>query len=132
MYQSNGQGQPQFITEAAGIATLKILKAKKPYKKLLKFTETLCGQIGETLGRKGIEHCINQVGSMFTVFFNRGPVSDYESAIKSDTGMHARYFRGMLKRGVYLPPSQFEACFVSAAHTQRDLALTLSALERSI
>jgi len=119
------------VCVAAGITTLKILKTKRPYSALDKYTKNLCEQISETLGRKGVEHCINQVGSMFTVFFNPGPVSDYASAVKSDTGMYAKYFRGMLKRGVYVPPSQFEACFVSTAHTQRDFALTLSAIERS-
>jgi glutamate-1-semialdehyde 2,1-aminomutase len=120
------------VCVAGGLATLKILKAHRPYNKLEKLAKALCGHISETLGRKGVQHCINQIGSMFTVFFNPGPVSDYASAVKSDTGTYARYFRGMLKNGIYLPPSQFESCFISTAHTQRDLALTLSALERAI
>ncbi len=120
------------VCVAAGIATLKILKTKRPYSALDRYTKNLCGRISETLGRKGIRHSINQIGSMFTVFFNPGPVSDYESAVKSDTAMYAKYFRGMLKNGVYLPPSQFEACFISTVHTQKDLALTLSALERAV
>jgi glutamate-1-semialdehyde 2,1-aminomutase len=120
------------VCVAAGITTLKILKAKRPYSALDKYTKNLCRQISKTLGRRGVEHSINQIGSMFTVFFGPGPVTDYNSAIKSDTAMYAKYFREMLKRGVYLPPSQFEACFTSTAHSQRDLALTLSALERAV
>ena len=64
---------------------------------------------------------------MFTVFFNDGPVTDYASAIKSDRGQYAKFFNGMLKAGIYLPPSQFEACFISTRHSQKDLAKTITA-----
>jgi len=70
---------------------------------------------------------VNRVGSMFTFFFTDGPVTDYESAKTSDTARFARFFRGMLERGVYLAPSQFEAAFVSAAHTEEDIRRTIEA-----
>ena len=67
------------------------------------------------------------MGSMFTVFFNPGPVTDYVSAARSDTGMYAGFHPAMLKEGVYLPPSQFEACFVSAKHSNKDIERTIAA-----
>jgi glutamate-1-semialdehyde 2,1-aminomutase len=64
---------------------------------------------------------------MFTVFFNPGPVTDHSSAVKSDTERYAKYFRQMLRAGIYLPPSQFEACFLSTEHTQRHIDKTAAA-----
>ena len=71
--------------------------------------------------------CINRVGSMLTLFFTPGPVTDYASAKTSDTGLFARFFHAMLSRGVYLPPAQFEAAFVSLAHTITDIEGTVAA-----
>jgi glutamate-1-semialdehyde 2,1-aminomutase len=68
--------------------------------------------------------CANRVGSMFTLFFTEGPVTDYESAKRSDTARFAKFFHWMLERGIYLAPSQFEAAFVSAAHTEEDVTRT--------
>jgi glutamate-1-semialdehyde 2,1-aminomutase len=65
---------------------------------------------------------VNRVGSMLTAFFTEGPVTDYASARRADTARYARYFHAMLARGVFLAPSQFEAAFVSLAHTDADLA----------
>jgi glutamate-1-semialdehyde 2,1-aminomutase len=70
---------------------------------------------------------VNRAGSMFTFFFTDGPVNDYDSAKRSDTARFGRFFRGMLERGVYLAPSQFEAAFVSAAHTEEDIRQTVAA-----
>jgi glutamate-1-semialdehyde 2,1-aminomutase len=70
---------------------------------------------------------VNRVGSMLTPFFCRGPVSDYDSAKTSDTALYARFFHGMLQRGVYLPPAQFETAFVSLAHSRADVDETLAA-----
>ena len=66
---------------------------------------------------------------MFTLFFNPGPVTDYDQAAKSDTKMYAKYFRKMLEAGIYLPPSQFEACFISAEHKQKDFNKTIKAVQ---
>ena len=116
------------VCVAAGIATLKLLKQNKPYARLEKSTRKLCSQINETLDDAGVVHTINQIGSMFTLFFNPGPVTDYASATKSDTGKYAKYFAAMLEQGVYLPPSQFEACFISTEHKQSHFDKTLSAI----
>lgn len=118
------------VCVAAGIATLKELKSKNPYPRLESMTIGLCEQISEILEGKGIEHTINRIGSMFTLFFNEGPVTDYDSALESDTKMYARYFRHMLESGIYLPPSQFEANFLSTAHTEGHIKKTLSAIRK--
>jgi glutamate-1-semialdehyde 2,1-aminomutase len=70
---------------------------------------------------------VNRVGSMITPFFCRGPVSDYASAKTSDTALFGRFFHAMLDRGVYWPPAQFEAAFVSLAHNERDIDDTVGA-----
>jgi len=112
------------VCVAAGIATLKSLKSKKPYNALAKATEKLCEGISFTLEEKNIPHTINRISSMFTLFFNPGPVTDYMLSAISDTKKYAKFFRQMLKAGIYLPPSQFEACFISTEHTQRDFDKT--------
>ena len=118
------------VCVAAGIATLKLLKSQKPYARLNRLTQRLCTQISRTLETAGIDHTINRVGSMFTLFFNPGPVTDYTSATKSDTTKYAKYFTTMLKAGVYLPPSQFEACFLSTQHTEKHIAATIAAVRK--
>ncbi|MDD5458714.1 MAG: glutamate-1-semialdehyde 2,1-aminomutase [Phycisphaerae bacterium] len=116
------------VCVAAGIATLKQLKIRNPYAKLDKLTKSLCKQIGETLEKAKVPYTINQVGSMFTLFFNSTPVTDYVSAIKSDTSRYAKYFTQMLNAGIYLPPSQFEACFLSTEHKSEDIHQTVAAV----
>ena len=119
------------VCVAAGIATLKLLKSEALYSALERRTADLCDGIGLALTERGIEHTINRVGSMFTLFFNSGPVTDYVSAAASDTGRYARFHPAMLSQGVYLPPSQFEACFVSAKHTDKDVAKTIAAVRKA-
>ncbi len=116
------------VCVAAGMATLKTLKSQKPYRALAKATEKLCEGISQCLEEKKIPHTINRISSMFTLFFHPGPVIDYNSAVQSDTRLYARYFTGMLRAGIYLPPSQFEACFLSTAHRQKDLDKTIAAV----
>jgi glutamate-1-semialdehyde 2,1-aminomutase len=70
---------------------------------------------------------VNQAGSVLTVFFGVDHVRDYASAIRSDTQMFARYFQGMIERGIYLPPSQFEALFISLAHSEAEIQATVTA-----
>ena len=72
-------------------------------------------------------HCINRVGSMLTLFFQPGPVTDWDSAARSDTAQFSRFFWGLIERVVYLPCSQFEALFVSAAHSDADIDATIAA-----
>ncbi len=117
------------VCVAAGIATLRQLKTKNPYKKLASMTDCLCGGISEVLTKKSIPHKINRIGSMFTLFFNEQEITDYNTAAKSDTKQYAKYFRHMLNSGVYLPPSQFEAYFLSTTHTQQHINKTLEAIE---
>jgi glutamate-1-semialdehyde 2,1-aminomutase len=120
------------VCVAAGIAMLKSLKSQNPYPRLNRLTQQLCKQIRGVLEKAGIDHTINQTGSMFTLFFNPGPVTDYASAIKSDTNRYAKYFTVMLKAGIYLPPSQFEACFLSTQHTEKHIAKTITALQKIV
>ena len=115
------------VCVAAGIATLKLLKSKAIYSGLDRATDKLCTGIQNALTDRGVEHTINRIGSMFTLFFNPDPVTDYVSAARSDTKMYAKFHPAMLREGVYLPPSQFEACFLSARHTQKDIERTITA-----
>ncbi len=109
------------LAVAAGLAMLRHLKAHpKVYDQLEKRASELC-----EAAPAGVT--VNRVGSMFTFFFTAQPVTDYESAKRSDTARFARFFRAMLERGIYLAPSQFEAAFLSAAHTGEDIRKTAAA-----
>jgi glutamate-1-semialdehyde 2,1-aminomutase len=116
-------GNPLAMT--AGIATLDILK-EKSYPELERMTERLCAGFAELFRGKGIPARINRVGSLFTLFFTADEVVDFETASRSDTALFARFFQGMLATGINLAPAQFEAGFVSFAHTDDDIARTLS------
>jgi len=118
---------------SAGLATLKFLRENgNIYESLEEKTARLCQGIGELFARKGMPMSINRVGSMFTTFFSGETVKDLRTAQKSDTAMFARFFREMLARGISLPPSQFEACFVSQAHSADDLERTLGACGKAL
>jgi len=116
------------VCVAAGIATLKLLRSLKPYRSLELATQRLCDSIHQALQERNVKHTINRIGSMFTLFFNAETVTDYASAVKSDTTGYAKFFTGMLKAGIYLPPSQFEACFVSTEHKSKDFDQTITAV----
>jgi glutamate-1-semialdehyde 2,1-aminomutase len=118
-------GNPLAMT--CGLATLELLRQKDVYKRLDRLTKELCQGLEDFVRQKGIPARINRSGSMFTLFFTEDEVYDYTSAKKADVGKYAKYFQGMLQAGVWLPPSQFEACFVSLAHTTKDLKKTLEA-----
>lgn len=115
------------LAMACGIATLKTLKETNPYQQLEETTQRLAAGLSEAAKTAGIPHTMAQIGSMFTLFFNPEPVTNYATAAKSDTKRFARYFWGMLDRGLYLPCSQFEANFVSTAHTAEDVVRTVAA-----
>lgn len=117
------------VAMASGIATLKTLKSSNPYPKLEEDTQRLVAGLSERAKGAGLPHTISNVGSMFTLFFNPEVVSNHEVAVKSDTKRFARYFHAMLDEGIYLPCSQYEANFVSAAHSEEDLQATLKAAE---
>ena len=118
-------GNPLAMT--AGIETLDLLKSKKIYQDLEKKTSYLTENISDLAEEKLIPLTINQATGLFTLFFTEGPVTDYRTAKMSDTKRFARFFIEMMNQGIYLPPSQFEAWFISLAHTQKDLDKTIEA-----
>lgn len=120
-------GNPLAMT--AGYQTLKIIyDDKKFYRKLKAKSEYLYNGINEAMKQSNKIFAINSVGSMFTLFFTDKKVVDYDSAKTCDTKLFSLYFNYMLKKGIYLPPSQFESCFISAAHSIADLDKTIEAV----
>ncbi len=115
------------LAMACGIATLKTLRETNPYPKLEELTARLAHGLHEAARAAGIANTVPAIGSMFTLFFNPDKVTGMSVAGKSDTERFGRYFRGMLDRGIYLPCSQFEANFISAAHTPAMIDATLDA-----
>jgi glutamate-1-semialdehyde 2,1-aminomutase len=115
------------LATTAGIATLKILRDSDAYARLERLSQQLADGLTAAARAAGVPHTLARVGSMMTLFFNSDPVTDWESAARSDTKRYARFFWGMLDRGVYLPCSQFEALFVSTAHTSEQIAETVAA-----
>lgn len=116
-------GNPLAMT--AGLETLKILAKPAIYDELEEKTKLLCRGMEESAKEFGIPIYLARMGSMFTLFFTSSEVTDYNSAKNSDTARFGRYFRNMLQGGINSPPSQFEAGFVSLAHTQEDLDKTV-------
>lgn len=117
------------VAMAAGSATLALLKREPPYKVLQDRTDSLTYGLRAIARRHRRDITVNAFGSMFTLFFSRGPVTDLPSAEKADTRAYGKFFHALLKRGVYFPPSQFEAAFVSAAHSPSDIEKTLTAAD---
>jgi glutamate-1-semialdehyde 2,1-aminomutase len=123
-------GNPLAMT--AGLAMLRALRRPGVYEDLEEKSKLLCDGVAEITRRRGVPAFHTRVGSMFTTFFQEGPVVDYSSALKSDTQRFGRFFRGMLERGVNLAPSQFEAGFMSLAHTEEDIGRTLEAADQAL
>jgi len=117
------------LSTAAGIATLKELKKGNIYRQLKQYTDDLVGQTLDIFAHHDTPLKINQAESLFTLFFTNHEVTDFDSAQKSNMKMYARFFHHMLKRGIYLPPSGYEAWFVSRAHGSKHLAMTIKAIE---
>jgi len=115
------------IAMTAGIETLKILSAKGTYEKLEKTMEHLEEGLRDAAKRAGVKTKFYRAGTMFCTYFTEREVTDYATAKTSDTGKFARFFRGMLRRGIYIAPSQFEAGFISLAHTKKDIDITIQA-----
>lgn len=121
------------LAMSAGIATLRLLETKTDaFASLSEKADRLGCEMENLFSGRGIPICVNKIYSMFTLFFQEGPVYDLQSALKSDTGLYARFFHGMIQNGVWLAPSQFEAGFISFAHTDQDMDRTLSALEKTL
>ena len=118
------------LAMAAGIATLRELKTRPGiYQQLEQRSAALVDGVLSTAKKKGVALTTNRVGSMFTWFFQSGTVHDWDTAARSDTQAFGKFHRAMLERGIYLPPSQYEAMFMSAAHTESDIQQTIAAAQ---
>lgn len=115
------------IAMTAGLATLRILREGKVYDELECKSAKLAEGLGAVAKEVGVPVFQTRVGSMMGLFFHPGPVRDWETAKVSDTARYGKFFHGMLQRGVYLAPSQFEAAFISAAHSDADIEATVEA-----
>jgi len=131
MYQAGTlSGNP--LAMAAGFAQLRYLRDHKEiYAKLDRLSEELVTGVATAAEEADLPMTHNRVGSMFTWFFTPDPVTSWDSAAKSDTKAFARFFRAMLENGIYLPPSQFEAAFLSAAHSGKDIQQTITAAKQA-
>jgi glutamate-1-semialdehyde 2,1-aminomutase len=123
-------GNPVAVT--AGLTTLRVLERDKPYAELERRTNWLTDAIADAARAFNIPVQINRIASMFTAFFTDQPVTDYASAKRSDTKRFARFFHALLQQGVFLPPSQFEAAFLSVAHSDEVLAQVAEAMRQAM
>jgi glutamate-1-semialdehyde 2,1-aminomutase len=120
------------LAVAAGLATLGELRHPGSYERLESAGARMEAGLRDSLVRYGVDGCVNRVGSMWTLFFGVGEVRNAADAQRCDRERFARYFRGMLDQGIYLPPSAFEAAFLSLAHSDGDIDLTLQAADHAI
>jgi len=120
------------LAVSAGLATLKRLQKDSPYDRLEALGARLERGVIEAAGKAGIQVRVNRVGSMLTFFFTDREVTDFQSARTSDTKRFSRFFHAMIDQGIYLPSSQFEAVFISTAHTESDIDQTVSAATRAL
>lgn len=119
------------LAMVAGLATLEILQ-ERPYAVLNALTKKLTMGMEAAARETGVAVKIERAGSMFTLFFTSREVVDADGARTADTKKFAHFFRAMLGQGIYLPPSQFEAAFVSTAHSERDIEKTVEAAKRAL
>ncbi len=120
------------LAMAAGIATLKQLGSKSVYNKLEKTTVNFVEEIREIITKLRIKASVNQIGSMFTIFFNEGEVYNYETAIASNTKIFSKFFKNLLSAGIMFPPSQFESVFISTVHTEKELQFALNSIYKAL
>jgi glutamate-1-semialdehyde 2,1-aminomutase len=109
------------LAMAAGIAALKLLDELDPYARLARMGESVRDVLASAAAAKGIPAQVPQVGSMFSIFFTATPVRDLDTAMTGDAKLFGRFFHACLERGVYLPPSAYETCFISTAHEGHDI-----------
>jgi glutamate-1-semialdehyde 2,1-aminomutase len=114
------------VATASGIATLKVLRDEPPYERLEELGAKLADGLDEAAADAGIPHTVARVGSMMTLFFHSDPATDWDVAAACDKERFAKYFWGLIDRGVYMPCSQYEALFVSAAHSEQDIDATIA------
>jgi len=131
MYQAGTlSGNP--LAMAAGLATLRHLHDNRElYGRLDRAAATLVDMVADAAHQAGVAVTANRVGSMFTWFFTGEPVTDWDSAAKSDTALFGKFHRAMLEEGIWLPPSQFEAAFLSAAHSMDDISQTVEVARKA-
>jgi glutamate-1-semialdehyde 2,1-aminomutase len=122
-------GNPLAVT--AGLTTLRLLKSLNPYPDLERATARLVEGMTEAAHEAGLQTVCNRVGSMFTTFFTAEPVTDWQTANRSNREAFARFFHAMLAEGIYLAPSQFEAAFLSTAHDERIIEQTITAARKA-
>ncbi len=120
------------LAVAAGLKTLEVLRRPGTYERLEQSGQRLASGIFEQAKQAGVPLTVNRMGSMLTAFFNTGPVTDYASAKKSDIRLFGRFFRGLLNRGIYFPPSQFETIFLSTVHTEEDIERAIRSAGESL
>jgi glutamate-1-semialdehyde 2,1-aminomutase len=131
MYQAGTlSGNPMAV--AAGKSTLSVLKNSSIYDDLEERSAEFEHGVRRSAEKHGVPVTFNRVGSMWTIFFNEGPVTDWESANRSNRDKFARFFHVMLAEGVYLPPSQMEAAFFSAAHAKKDIQQLIDRADRAL
>ena len=120
------------LSVAAGIATLQALSKPGTYERLEESASRLEAGLRQAIERTGVRACVNRAGSMWTLFFGVDAVQNADDAGRCDTARFGRFFRAMIARGVSLPPAQFEAAFVSLAHSDADIDLTVKAAAESL
>jgi glutamate-1-semialdehyde 2,1-aminomutase len=120
------------LAMAAGLATLLELRDHPPYARLEQLSRQLADGLTQAATAAGVPHQLARVGSMWTLFFAPEPVTDYDSAKRSDPTRFAQFFWAMMERGIYLPCSQFEAAFLSAAHTEGHVKLVVAAAKEAL
>jgi glutamate-1-semialdehyde 2,1-aminomutase len=122
-------GNPLSMT--AGLITLRRLRDRSIYDRLENASAKLCEGLGAAALDAGVKTVTNRIGSMWTSFFSAEPVFDWDTANKSDRQLYGRFFHAMLREGIYLAPSQFEAAFVSVAHTDEIIERTVEAARKA-
>ncbi|MEX0991130.1 MAG: glutamate-1-semialdehyde 2,1-aminomutase [Actinomycetota bacterium] len=120
------------VAVAAGLAALGLVGSEPPYAGLEVSAAALCHGLGERLTERGIDHRINRVGSLFSLFFTGDDVTDYEGARAADHERYAKFFHGMLEAGILLPPSGYEGWFLSAAHGGAEVERTLDGVDTAL
>ena len=120
------------LAVSAGLATLDLLEPAGTYERLEGLGAELEAGLRAALQRHGVRGCVSRAGSMWTLFFGVDAVRDADAARRADTATFGRFFTAMLERDIYLPPSQFEAAFISLAHSDGDIALTVEAADAAI
>ncbi|MGB5686999.1 MAG: aminotransferase class III-fold pyridoxal phosphate-dependent enzyme, partial [Candidatus Electrothrix sp.] len=117
------------LAMAAGLAMLKIVRKPGFYQELEEKSDRFAKRLAEIGAKASVPTVLNRIGSMMTCFFTDAPVTDFDSAMQADTARYGQYFRQMTESGFWLAPSQFEALFISAAHTPEQLEQALVAIE---